>query len=162
MIISESRIRRIIREETGRLLNEAKMQRAGGGERAETGSNLNFLLGLVYTYPGMFTYADLRYGLKHHRGVGGGPHRRDDAGRDANRGYYSEMFADPNRLPKYVTKASGPDGTLTLNAAGEERISEMFYPQSIPDQEELEEEYEDVYYAITDRIAAGEARRTNY
>jgi len=161
MAMTESRLRRIIKEEAVRLLGEARPQRAGGGERAETGSNLNFLLGLVYTYPGMFTFADLRYALKHHRGVGGGPHRRDYADRDANRGYYSSMFTDPTRIRKYVTEA-GPDGTLTLNAAGEERISEMFYPQSIPDQEELEAEYEDVMYIVTDRIAAGEARRKNY
>ena len=71
------------------------------------------------------------------------------------------MFADPNRIMKYVT-FTPPDKTLTLNAAGEERISEMYYPQSIPSQEEFEAEYEDIYYAITDRIGAGEARRLDY
>jgi hypothetical protein len=162
MRITVSRMRRIIKEEAVRLLGEARPQRAGGGERAETGSNLNWLLGLVYTYPGMFNMADLRFALKRHRGVGGGvPSPRDFKGRDANRGYYSSMFADPTRISKYVTM-SGSDETLTLNAAGEERISEMFYPQSIPGQEEFEDMYQDDMYAITDRIGAGEARRTDY
>lgn len=162
MTMTERQLRRIIKEEASRLMREAGPQRAGGGERAETGSNLNWLLGLVYTYPGVFNMADLRFALKRYRGVGGGPGvRRDATDRDANRGYYSSMFADPTRISKYVTM-SGPDKTLTLNAAGEERISEMFYPQSIPDQEELEAEYEDTYYAITDRIGAGEARRLDY
>lgn len=138
MRINESRLRQIIREEARRVLGSGdairESYRIGKGDRAETGSNLDWLIGFVGAYPGELHIADLRRELKVHRGI---PHGRE------TRGFYSSTFAQPDRIRKYVDVA--PDGTLTLNAAGEERLEMMSYPQSAPDLDELQDAYGENY-----------------
>lgn len=129
MRLTGTRLRQIIKEELSRVSEALRPPRAGFGERQRTGGNLDFLINLVGAFPGQLTGGDLRHALKKFRGI--------DPSDRANRGYYSSTFAQMDRLPMYV---SFNNGKAVLNPAGEERLYMMYAPQSIPSEEEMQDE----------------------